>query len=58
LKVPRSVDAAFEAGFNSDGWRFCRVSVYGRDVSPLDISWMLFFDAKSGLFHVSYFGAI
>jgi hypothetical protein len=35
-----------------------RVSVYRRDVSPLYISRLLFFDAQSWLFHVSYFCAV
>jgi hypothetical protein len=32
-----------------------RVSNSGDDVSPLNISGLLFFDAESWLFHVSYF---
>jgi hypothetical protein len=35
-----------------------RVSVSGRDVSPLNISRLLFFDAESWLFLISYFCAI
>jgi hypothetical protein len=31
-----------------------RISNSGNDVSPLDISGLLFFDAESWLFHVSY----
>ena len=35
-----------------------RVSTRGGDISPLNISRLLFFDAESWLFHVSYFCAI
>jgi len=35
-----------------------RIPNGGDDVSPLYISWPLFFDAESWVFHVSYFCAI
>jgi hypothetical protein len=35
-----------------------RITVGWRDVSPLNIPRLLFFDAESWLFHVSYFCAI
>jgi hypothetical protein len=35
-----------------------RIPIGGGDVSPLYISWLLFFDAESRFFHISYFCAI
>jgi hypothetical protein len=35
-----------------------RVSTRGHDISPLNISGLLFFDAQSWPFHISYFCAI
>jgi hypothetical protein len=38
-----------------DCWRWTVYLTSGRDVSPLNISGSLFFDAESWLFHFSYF---